>query len=119
MSGFLSHSLQEFQSFLLKDPRPAVVYFFTDSCPVCKTVSPRFSLYNDKFQNARFVYLNAEASAEIALSYNVMAVPTFIIFKEGKEKKRIVGADLFGLEQAIREALGEKRSRSSSDLTYI
>ena len=119
LSGFLSQSLQEFQSYISKGTIPVVVYFFTNSCSVCKAVTPRLREYPGRFPDTEIIHLNAEVAADIAQFYRILAVPTFIIFREGKERLRIIGGDLRRLEEGIKDQLGMQRVPSAVDMTYL
>jgi len=76
-----------------------VVDFFAEWCMPCLMMSPIVEEMAEKFKGKiDFCKVNIDENAEISEKHSVMSVPTFIIFKDGKESDRIVGsmaADVF------------------------
>ena len=77
----------------------AVVDFFAEWCMPCLMMSPIIEEMADKFKGKiDFCKVNIDDNSDLTDEYNVMSVPTFIVFKKGKEVDRIVGsmaAELF------------------------
>ena len=65
-----------------------VTYFSHDECNVCKILKPQVQEITDGFDQADFLYVNTKESMEIAGQYMVFAVPTIILFFDGREAKR-------------------------------
>jgi thioredoxin len=66
-----------------------LVYFSTPTCNVCKAIRPKVEvLLKEQFPEVSFRYVNAEAEPEIAGQLSVFAVPTILLFVEGKETFR-------------------------------
>lgn len=84
-----------FDAEVLKSKVPVIVDFWAEWCPPCKMMVPIFEeLSGDKSYagKLKFAKLDTEEASEIAGNYNVMSIPSFILFKNGEEKARIVGA---------------------------
>lgn len=66
--------------------------FYSDSCVPCKRMSPVLAELEEELDGVKLVKLNINFDGETAQKYNVTAVPTLVIFKDGAEKTRLVGA---------------------------
>lgn len=66
--------------------------FYSDSCVPCKRMSPILAEIEEENSEIKLVKLNINFDGETAEKYNITAVPTLIIFKDGEEKTRLVGA---------------------------
>ncbi|BDQ04536.1 MAG: thioredoxin [Candidatus Dojkabacteria bacterium] len=68
-----------------------VVDMYADWCGPCRALSPILEELSQKVDGVTFAKLNVDDSSDIAMEYGVMSIPTVIIFKDGKEQKRIIG----------------------------
>lgn len=74
--------------------KPVLVDFYATWCGPCQMMLPVIKEIATEEKNKTFIVaiLDLDANAEIAAKYDVMSVPTFIIFKDGKEQARMLGA---------------------------
>ena len=79
----------DFEKEVLQSDKPVLVDFFADWCGPCKMMAPVVEELEGK---AKVGKLNIDENMDIAEKYRVMNIPTFLIFKDGQEKERIVGA---------------------------
>ena len=87
-------SKDEFESEVLKSSLPVLVDFYSDSCVPCKRLSPVVGDIEDDNEGRLNVFkVNINFDSEIAEEYNVMSVPTLVVFNGGKELARRTGAD--------------------------
>lgn len=83
---------QNFKKEVLESELPVLVDFYTEWCPPCRVLSPILEELNEKYaKKINIARFNIEKGQEIASKYEVMSVPTLIIFQGGKERKRLVG----------------------------
>jgi thioredoxin 1 len=70
-----------------------VVDFFADWCGPCKMMAPVFAETAREYEGkVTFTKLNIDENREIAMSNQVMSIPTLIFFKDGEVKDRVSGA---------------------------
>ena len=81
-----------FKNEVLDSPTPVVVEFGATWCAPCKMLEPvLIQLSAEWGSRARLLKVDVDDSAEIAQSYNIMGVPTVILFKGGKAVERFTG----------------------------
>lgn len=81
-----------FETEVLKAELPVLVDFFADWCGPCKRVAPVVEqLAADLNGRAKVVKLNVEEAPETSSKYDVISIPTFIVFKGGAAIGQHVG----------------------------
>jgi thioredoxin 1 len=84
---------QNFESEVLKSDKPVLVDFWAEWCGPCQMMGPILDELAEEFKEKyKIGKLNVDESRETAQKYGVMSIPTFIIFKDGKDVKQLVGA---------------------------
>ena len=83
---------ENFEEEVLKSEKPVLVDFYADWCGPCNAMAPVIEeLATELDGKAKVGKINVDENSDIAVEYNVMSIPTLIIFKNGKEEKRLVG----------------------------
>ncbi|MEK6952560.1 MAG: thioredoxin [Nanoarchaeota archaeon] len=83
---------KEFSQKVDLEEKPVVVDFSADSwCAPCKVLSPIYEEFSKEIKKAKFYKVDADKEPELTRKFNIMSVPTIIIFKKGKEIARING----------------------------
>ncbi len=82
-----------FESDVLKSERPVLVDFWAAWCAPCRMLAPTVEAVAEKYSNsARVVKLNVDDNPQVSQRYGIKGIPTLILFKNGKEEERVVGA---------------------------
>jgi thioredoxin 1 len=84
---------ENFEAEVLKSDLPVLVDFWAEWCAPCKMIGPAVEelakTYDGKM---KFAKLDVDSNNRTAMQFGVMSIPTLIVFKDGQEKERIVGA---------------------------
>ena len=95
-----------FQAEVLEADGPVLVDFWAPWCGPCRVVAPVLEEINAEQDNLRIVKLNVDDNQQTAAAYEVMSIPTMIVFKNGQIAKKLIGAlPKQRLEQEIAPAL--------------
>ena len=83
----------DFERAVLKSQSPTVVDFYADWCGPCRMVSPVIeSLSQEYTGRVNFAKVDTDANQSLAMRYNIMSIPTVMIFKGGRIVDKIIGA---------------------------
>ncbi len=82
-------TLQNFEEEVLKSEKPVLVDFWATWCGPCRRQGPIVEELAEEGYAVGKVDVDQEM--ELAQRYQVMSIPTLIVFKDGKEEARIVG----------------------------
>src|SRR5215470_2594242 len=82
-----------FETDVLSSDRPVLVDFWAAWCAPCRMLAPTVEAVAEKYAaNARVVKLNVDDNPSVSQRYGIKGIPTLILFKNGKEEERVVGA---------------------------
>jgi thioredoxin 1 len=81
-----------FQAEVLESDTPTLVDFWAPWCGPCRIIAPSLEELNEELDNFRVVKLNVDENQITAAKYEVMSIPTLIVFKNGEPAKKIIGA---------------------------
>ncbi len=82
-----------FQVEVLESDVPVLVDFWAPWCGPCRMVAPVVEeIAKERSETLKVVKLNIDANQQTAINYNVLSIPTLIVFRDGQEAKRVTGA---------------------------
>lgn len=85
-------SKKSFRSEVIENNGTVIVDFFADWCSPCRALAPVMEEISDELNEQCTVYkVDVDQDQDLASEYSVTAIPTVIIFKNGKEVNRTTG----------------------------
>jgi thioredoxin 1 len=91
--GIVTLTSSTFDEVIKSATKPIVVDFWAEWCGPCKAIAPMLSeVAREQADDLTIAKLNIDEHPDLALRYNVMSIPTLLVFKDGEVHKRIVGA---------------------------
>jgi len=83
----------EFDTEVLKSNVPVLVDFYADWCGPCHAIAPTIEALSNEFEGkVKFFKVDVDANQEAASRYEIMSIPTIMLFENGKVEDSIVGA---------------------------
>ena len=82
---------ENFETEVLQAQGLALVDFYADWCGPCKMVAPVLEEITQEREDVLIGKINVDESGSLAAKYQVVSIPTMILFKDGKEQGRIIG----------------------------
>jgi thioredoxin 1 len=81
-----------FQSEVLESEQPVLVDFWAPWCGPCRVVHPILEEMTAEREDLQIVSINVDDNQQTAARFEVLSIPTLILFKDGAEVKRVIGA---------------------------
>ncbi len=82
-----------FQAEVIESDVPVLVDFWAPWCGPCRMVAPVLEeIAGEKGEALKIVKLNVDDNQQTAMNYEVLSIPTLILFKNGAVAKKVVGA---------------------------
>ncbi len=83
---------ENFEEEALKSEKIVLVDFYADWCGPCQMMSPIIEKIAEENKDIVVGKINVDEEEDLAVRYNVISIPTFIVIKNGEEVNRIIGA---------------------------
>jgi thioredoxin 1 len=81
-----------FQAEVLESEQPVLVDFWAPWCGPCRVVGPVLEEIAAERKDLRIVKLNVDENQQTAAAFDVLSIPTMILFKNGQVAKKVIGA---------------------------
>ena len=102
MAGIVNLSTATFDETVAGSDKPVVVDFWAEWCGPCKTIAPILGELSTELESqVTIAKVNVDDNPDLAMRYNVMSIPTLLVFNGGEVQKRLVGAK--GKSQLLQE----------------
>ena len=103
MSNLIEVNESNFENEVVQSSVPILVDFWASHCGPCRLLRPILIALAESMGNkVKIVTVDVAANEKLVSDYRISAVPTLIVFKEGKELHRMVGLkDMKYLQEAL------------------
>jgi thioredoxin 1 len=89
----MSVNVDSFDETITGATTPILVDFWAEWCGPCKMIAPVLDeISSENPDKIKIVKLNVDENPDLARRFEVMSIPTLIVFKDGEVAKRLVGA---------------------------
>ena len=83
---------ENFEKEVLKSEKPVLVDFFATWCGPCKMIAPIVEeIAKEHEEDLKVGKVNVDEAADLAIKYDVVSIPTLVLFRNGKVTATIVG----------------------------
>jgi thioredoxin 1 len=98
----------DFDSTVLGSNIPVFVDFSADWCGPCRMIAPTIETLSEEYEGkVKFVKINVDNNQQLAMKYDIMSIPTSMLFENGTVKDSLIGAyPASAYRQRIDHALG-------------
>jgi thioredoxin 1 len=82
---------ENFHKEVIESNRPVLIDFWASWCAPCRMLSPIIEEIADAHPEIKVCKVNVEEAEDLAQEFNIMSIPTMLVFKDGKVVNKAVG----------------------------
>lgn len=90
--AYINVNKHNFQEEVLQSDRPVLVDFWASWCGPCRMVIPIVEEIAEEREDIKVVKINVDEEQELAMQYQIMSIPTLMVFKNGEITAQALGA---------------------------
>ncbi len=90
--GVVNLNEKNFEDEVIKSDKPVLIDFWASWCGPCKMVSPLVDELAEEHSEYKFCKVNVDDEESLAIKFGIMSIPTLIVFKNGEQKAKQIGA---------------------------
>ena len=95
--GISNIGTNDFDEVVKASDRPVLVDFWADWCGPCRPLAAVLEKLAEETDAVEIVKVNVDQHPELGRRYSVLSLPTLVVFVDGVERKRLVGARPLGV----------------------
>ena len=92
MSSLLNLTSETFDNTILSSNKPVLVDFWAPWCGPCLKMGPAIDAFAEETNGILVTKVNVDECPDIAQKYNILSIPTLLVFKAGQVVDQLVGA---------------------------
>jgi len=98
-------SSESWEGEVIRSPQPVLVDFWGPQCSPCLALMPQVEALGKKYEDKlKMAKVEAPKNRRLCLNLRVMSLPTFLIYKDGKEVERLSGqVTIHSIEDALKK----------------
>ena len=90
--SYINVTKDNFDAEVLQSDKPVLVDFWASWCGPCRMVGPIIEEIAQEREDIKVVKINVDEEPELAARYQIMSIPTLMVFKNGSNTNQALGA---------------------------